>query len=140
MNNKAVVENKVVPGSKITSILTHMKNFSQQYLTLATFVGIFWGAFVLYDNWKDNNEKMQDNIKTILNSQAREDRADSLLSIEMKNLRQDFEDFKNDMQLKGNTLNSIQKSYVKYLSKDQTLTKKDFVEYMEGLTIESKKN
>lgn len=126
--------------SKITSVLSHMKNFSQQYLTLATFVGIFWGGFVVYDNWKDNNKEMQNNVKTIIDSQIYQRQTDSLLLVGQKSLREDFESFKLETQSKDGTLNSLQNSYVKYLSKDPALTKKDFLEYMEGLTVESKKN
>jgi hypothetical protein len=126
--------------SKITSIFNHMKIFSQQYLALVTFVGIFWGGFVVYDNWKDNNKEMQNNVKTIIDSQIRQQQTDSLLLIGQKTLREEFEDFKTAAQSKESTLSSLQKSYIKYISNDQALTKKDFVEYMEGLTIESKKN
>lgn len=126
--------------SKITSVLSHMKNFNQQYLTLATFVGIFWGGFVVYDNWKDNNKEMQNNVKTIIDSQIYQRQTDSLLLVGQKSLREDFESFKLETQSKDGTLNSLQNSYVKYLSKDPALTKKDFLEYMEGLTVESKKN
>lgn len=125
---------------KITSFFNHMKNFSQQYLTLATFVGIVWGGFLVYDNWRDNNTKMQENVKTIIDSQIRQQKTDSVLLIGQKNLRQDFEEFKRVVESKEGTLSSLQKSYVKYISNDQALTKKDFLEYMEGLTVESKKN
>lgn len=126
--------------SKITSFLNHMKNFSQQYLTLTTFVGIFWGGFLIYDNWRDNNKEMQNNVKTIIDSQIYQRQTDSLLLVGQESLREDFENFKFVTQSKDGTLNSLQNSYVKYLSKDPALTKKDFLEYMEGLTVESKKN
>ena len=37
-------------------------------------------------------------------------------------------------------LKSLEKSYIKYISNDNALTKKDFLEYMEGLSVDEKKN
>jgi hypothetical protein len=126
--------------SKITSILNHMKNFSQQYLTIATFVGIIWGGFAVYGNWKENNKDMQNKVKTIIDSQIRQRQADSLLLDGQLKMKAEFEAFKIETQAKQGTLNSLQKSYVKYIGNDPALTKKDFLEYMEGLTVEEKKN
>lgn len=126
--------------SKITSLFNHMKVFSSQYLTLATFVGIIWGGFVVYDNWKDNNKDMQNKVKTIIDSQIRQQRTDSLLLLGQTDIRTEFESFKLIFDQKTSTLNSLQKSYVRYISNDEALTKKDFLEYMEGLTVEEKKS
>lgn len=139
-DNKTTVDTKSTIGSKITSGFNHMKNFSTQYFTLATFVGIIWGGFLVYDNWRDNNKDMQEKVKTIIDSQIRQQRTDSLLLQGQLKLQNEFKEFNLIFDTKIGTLNSLQKSYIRYISNDQALTKNDFLQYMEGLTIESKKN
>lgn len=139
-DKNVIVEDKIATGSKITSFFKHIETFSKQYFTLASFVGIVWGGFVIYDNWRDNNSEMQEKFKTLMDSEIRQRKTDSLLLEGQIEIRKDFEDFKIVFDQKTTTLSSLQKSYIKYISNDNALTKKDFVEYMEGLTVEEKKN
>lgn len=117
-------------------ILEHMKAFSSQYLTIATFVGIVWGGFVVYDNWKDNNVKLKENVEKIINFHNEDSKIDSLLLIGQNDLRQDLEEHIKYANEYIKQLQTLQKSYVRYVSNDDRLTKTDFLKYMEGLTVE----
>jgi len=96
-------------------------------------LGIVWGAFALYDNWRDDNAVLQSNVKTIIQAQVTAARTDSLLLSQQKIIQE---------QLKGlqGTTESLENSYVKYISTDKKLTKEDFLKYMDGLSFDVKKN
>lgn len=117
-------------------IFEHIKIFSQQYLVITTFVGIVWGGFVVYDNWKDNNENLNDAVKSIIEYQENRYKVDSLILSNQQELREDFNEHIKLSDDIIKQLQSLQKSYVRYISNDDRLTKTDFVKYMEGLTIE----
>lgn len=117
-------------------IFEHIKTFSQQYLVITTFVGIVWGGFVVYDNWKDNNENLNDAVKSIIEYQENRNKVDSLILSNQQELREDFNEHIKLSDDIIKQLQSLQKSYVRYISNDDRLTKTDFVKYMEGLTIE----
>jgi hypothetical protein len=139
MNIKNKTKSTISMNSKISSFFGHIKSFSSQYLTLASFIGIIWGGFLVYDNWRDNNKLLNEKVITIIKSQSEQKQTDSLLLVGQKELKQEVEDLKSFFEQEKGTLNSLQRSYVRYISNDDALTKKDFLEYMEGLTIEEKK-
>jgi hypothetical protein len=127
------------PG-KISNFFTHIQTFTSQYFTIVSFVGIVWGGFVVYDNWKDNNEKMNEKFENLIKSEVRQQKTDSLLLEGQTEIRNEFEEFKMVFEQQTKTINSLQKSYIKYISNDKALTKQDFLDYMEGLTVDEKKN
>jgi len=124
-------KNKMKAG--FLAIVDGIKKYSEYYFTIVSVLGALWGAFVVYNNWKDNNKSMQKNVKTIIEAQIRQVKTDSIL---IKN--------QSDMQLQltqiQSTTASLQSSYVKYISNDKTLTKQDFLRYMDGLSFDVKKN
>jgi hypothetical protein len=115
------------------AIIAKIKAISEYYFTIVTVLGVLWGGFVMYDNWKENNKTLQSNVKTIMETQIKQSRTDSLLLQNQSEMQ---------LQLNGiqSTTNSLQSSYVKYISNDKTLTKQDFLKYMEGLSFDVKKN
>jgi hypothetical protein len=115
------------------SIIAKIKSISEYYFTIVTALGVLWGGFVMYDNWRDNNKVLQSNVKTIMETQVRQSKTDSLLLQQQTEMK---------LQLEGiqATTNSLESSYVKYISNDKTLTKQDFLRYMEGLSFDVKKN
>jgi predicted small secreted protein len=117
-------------------IIEHIKNFNQQYFIISTLIGIIWGAFVIYDNWKDNNVKLKENMEKIINFHNEDSKIDSLLLIGQNDLRQDLEEHIKYANEYIKQLQTLQKSYVRYVSNDDRLTKTDFLKYMEGLTVE----
>jgi hypothetical protein len=113
----------------IISVLENIKTYVGYYLAIASAVGIMWGGFTFYNNWKEGNKAVKTIVKT-----------DSLI---LKN--------QTDMALKINAIESATKdnteelkslsgSYIEYISKDKTLTKADFLNYMQGLSFDVKKN
>jgi len=114
-------------------LLGNIKLYSSYYFAIISVLGVVWGAFVVYDNWKDNNKLLQTNVNSIMKSQASQTKTDSLL------LKQQAEMQKQLDEIQGTT-ESLEDSYVKYLTRDKTLTKEDFLDYMEGLSFDVKKN
>jgi len=114
-------------------LLTNIKLYSSYYFAIVSVLGVVWGAFALYDNWRDDNAVLQANVKTIINAQVSAAKTDSLLLSQQKKIQTQL----NDIQ---GTTESLENSYVKYISKDKRLTKEDFLQYMEGLSFDVKKN
>jgi len=133
-------EIKTNEKSKMTAFFEHIKTFTTQYLTIASVVGVIWGVFIVYDNWRDNNKVIQDNVKTIIDSQIQQTKRDSTLLLNQKEMRTELEEIKSTGNMYMQKIDALQRSYIKYISNDNSLTKTDFLQYMEGLTIDVKKN
>jgi hypothetical protein len=118
---------------KVITLLKSIKLYAEYYFAVVSVLGIVWGAFVIYDKWKDSNKELQTNVKTIMETQVRQGKTDSLLLKNQSAMQE---------QLNGieSTTSSLHSSYVKYISNDKTLTKQDFLKYMEGLSFDVKKN
>jgi hypothetical protein len=119
--------------ANILKILTNLKLYSTYYFAILSVLGAVWGAFAVYDNWKDNNVVLQTNVNTIIQAQTKAARTDSLL------LKQNA-DMQEQLNTIQGTTEALESSYVKRLSNDKTLTKQDFLKYMEGLNFDVKKN
>jgi hypothetical protein len=131
----AMPKNDLKGKVKVTfsTILNNFKKYVEYYLAFASIIGILWGGFSAYADWKNTDKILQKNVKVIMETQVHQTKIDSLLL-----------DSQNEIRLKlnaiENTTKSLQSSYVKYISNDKTLTKQDFLRYMEGLSFDVKKN
>jgi len=119
--------------ANILKILANLKLYSTYYFVILSVLGAVWGAFAVFDNWKDNNVILQSNVNTIIQAQTKAAKIDSLL------LKQN-EDMQEQLNTIQGTTEALESSYVKRLSNDKTLTKQDFLKYMEGLSFDVKKN
>ena len=117
----------------LLKLLTNLKLYSTYYFVILSVLGSVWGAFAVYDNWKDNNIILQSNVNTIIQAQTKAARIDSLLLKQNEDMQKQL----NDIQW---TTEALENSYVKRLSNDKSLTKQDFLKYMEGLSFDIKKN
>lgn len=120
-------------AGKFVKILGSIKTYSGYYFAIVSVLGVVWGAFAAYDNWKDNNEILQNNVNTIIKAQASAAKTDSLLLDQQAKMRSQL----NEIQ---QTTEALESSYVKRLSNDKSLSKQDFLDYMEGLSFDVKKN
>lgn len=127
-------------NGKFTKGLEHMKNFSSQYLTIVTFAGIILGGYKIYDKWSHSNDQIQEKVEIMVDNQRYQQKMDSLLLQGQIDLRSDLEEHIKNSDEFVRQLQSLQKSYVRYISNDNALTKQDFLEYMEGLSMEEKKS
>jgi pimeloyl-CoA synthetase len=109
---------------KFIETIIRIKGYIQFYLAVVSVIGAIWGAFTIYNNWKTNNKEMEKSVKLIMKSQVRQGQIDSI-KIQMDNIE--------------SSISSLQISYVNYISNDKTLTKQDFLRYMEGLSLDVKK-
>lgn len=125
---------------KFTKLLKHMGTFSSQYLTIVTFAGIILAGYKVYDEWNDSNDKIQENVEMVVKNQKDQQKMDSLLLQGQIQLRGDLEDHIKTSEEFVKQLQSLQKSYIRYISNDDALTKTDFLQYMEGLSVDEKKN
>jgi len=125
---------------KFTKGLEHIKLFSSQYLTIVTFAGIILGGYKVYDKWNDSIKLVQEKVEIVMKNQESQKKIDSLLLQSQNNLRKEFEEHTKNIDRFEKQLQSLQKSYVRYISNDNALTKQDFLEYMEGLSVEEKKS
>jgi hypothetical protein len=118
------------------SILTFLKGVkavSEQYFMIVSVIAVLWGGFTMYHNWSDSNKTLQNNVKSIMETQKVQTKTDSTLLIHQTEMAGQLDAIQK-------TTNSLQKSYVQYISNDKTLTKQDFLRYMEGLSFDVKKN
>lgn len=113
---------KVLNISKIASYITG---------TFAA-LGILWGAF----NFIHTTNESNDAVKKVLN------KVDSLslcvknLAVHNYRLGTELYDLQIDIAGLSGSLDKTQKSYARYLLHDNTLTKEEFYQYMDGLTVE----
>jgi len=114
-------------------LLGSIKTYAGYYFAIVSVLGVVWGAFAAYDNWKDNNEILQNNVNTIIRAQATAAKTDSLLLEQQEQMKEQLDDIQG-------TTESLEDSYVRYISNDKSLTTRDFLEYMEGLSFDVKKN
>ncbi len=124
----------------LTRLLKHMGTFSSQYLTIVTFAGIILGGYKTFDKWNHSNDKMQEKVETVVQNQKSQRKIDSLLLQGQIDLRRDLEEHIKNTEEFVRQLKSLEKSYIKYISNDDALTKTDFLQYMEGLSVDEKKN
>ncbi len=115
------------------NLLGNIKLYGSYYFAIISVLGAVWGAFAIYDNWKDNNAVLQSNVNTIINAQAKAAKTDSLLLEQQEKMKGQL----NEIQ---GTTEALENSYVKRLSNDKSLSKQDFLNYMEGLSFDVKKN
>lgn len=127
-------------GMKITSFMEHLKTYISYYVAITSVIGIMWGGFVIYDNWRDGNKEMQNSVKSIINTQSRQEKTDSILLKNQIEIREDINSLKDNGIIYIERIDALQRSYIRYISNDKALTKTDFLEYMDGLNMESKKN
>ena len=118
---------------KLLTVLGNIKLYSSYYFAIVSILGAMWGAFAMYDNWRDSNKILQNNVNQIMNTQKVQSKTDSIILVQQTQMRTQL----NEIQ---STSSSLQSSYVKYISNDKTLTKQDFLKYMEGLSFDTKKN
>lgn len=114
-------------------LLGNIKLYSSYYFAVVSVLGVVWGAYALYDNWRDENKILQENVNTIIQTQKQQARTDSILVKQQEVMNEKL----NDIQA---TTESLENSYVRYISRDKSLTKEDFLDYMEGLSFDVKKN
>jgi len=103
------------------------------YITgTAAAIGVFWGVFKFVNTTNQNNCAVQEmSIKIdslyskVNNTYAQSDR-----------LNRSLQELQLDIVGLDMSLDRTQKSYAKYLMHDKTLTKEEFYQYMDGLTVE----
>lgn len=116
---------KVLTISKVASYITG---------TFAA-LGILWGVFKFVNTTNENNCAVVE-ISSKIDSLYK--RFDSV-SMNSYRLGRSIYDLQIDIVQLSEALDNTQKSYARYLMRDNTLTKAEFYEYMNGLTIEKEK-
>lgn len=127
-------------NEKIKNFYITIKEYGGYYFTIISIVGVLWGGFLAYDSWRDNNKLLQDNIKLIIEIQSRQRRADSLLISSQNNIILGLDNLSKLSEENNANVKSLRTSYIKYISNDKTLTKKDFLQYMDELSFDVKKS
>ena len=117
-------------GDKGKIVLEHLKTYIGYYFTIIAVIGSLWTAFVFYDKWKDEKVVMRGEINTLMQDEKDDKKFDSLLLIEYYKLqaRVDATESKNDVQSKD--IKGVKSSIVRYISKDEALTRADFVRFV----------
>jgi len=97
-------------------------------------VGFLFGVFRFIETSNRNTEAVKqqtERIESLTRAVIRQDTS-------ITNLRDQFLVLKGDIFDLGGSLKSTQKSYTRYLLRDNTLTKQEFYEYMEGMDVKKK--
>jgi hypothetical protein len=113
---------KVIAISKIASYITG---------TFAA-LGILWGVFNFVNTTNENNcavSEMSIKIDSLYN------KLDGV-AIHSYRLGRSIGELQIDIVQLSESLDKTQKSYARYLMRDNTLTKEEFYKYMDGLTVE----
>ena len=113
---------KVIAISKIASYITG---------TFAA-LGILWGVFNFVNTTNENNcavSEMSIKIDSLYQ------RFDGVATHSYR-LGRSIGELQLDIVKLSESLDKTQKSYARYLMRDNTLTKEEFYKYMDGLTVE----
>lgn len=95
-------------------------------------LGILWGVFKFVNTVNENNCAVEEITVKIDSLYSKIDD----ISVQGHRLTRSISDLQSDIIDLKIALNNTQKSYSRYLMRDNTLTKEEFYKYMEGLTIE----
>ena len=96
-------------------------------------LGILWGVFKFVNTVNENNcavDELSVKIDSLYN------RFDGVATHSYR-IGRSIGDLQLDIVQLTQALDKTQKSYARYLMRDNTLTKEEFYEYMEGVTVES---
>ena len=113
---------KLLAISKITGLITGM----------AASIVILWGVFKFVNTTNENNELVKE---FTLKQDSLYGKLDA---VEMQGYRlvRELTRIRSDILDLSQSLDKTQKSYTRYLMRDNTLTTQEFYEYMNGLTTE----
>jgi len=103
------------------------------FLTVAASVTVIWGVFTFVDNKNDADVSTQDQLEIIIAVQETEKVKTDSISVNIQRLNRNINHLTKEQK-------SLRQSYVRYLSNDDALTKDDFLEYMQGIELDIKKN
>lgn len=95
-------------------------------------IGALWAVFTILDIIRDNqaaNVEFQHEVREYMGSETR--KTDSLIVI-VEAVRSEQWDTQDKVQ-------NLQNSYTRYLKRDESLTRDEFIKYMEGLYTRSYK-
>jgi hypothetical protein len=97
-------------------------------------IGFLFGVFRFIESANRNTDAVRqqtERIETLTRAVVRQDTS-------LQNFREEFLVLKEDISGIRGSLQNTQKSYTRYLLRDNTLTKEEFYEYMEGLEVKKK--
>ena len=101
------------------------------FMAIFGFAAVVWKTAVYFDNKADKTTSLETKIETVIEKQNDQDTKIDSITVNLIKIN-DKLDQVNDNQT------HLQNSYVLRLKNDKTLTRDEFIQYMEGL--ESKKN
>ena len=90
---------------------------------IATILGGVWGAYRIYDKWKNSDIKFHVSIQSVIEKQAEQHKTDSLLLLNQERIGKNVEYIKQSDSTNTIKLKSLESSYVKYISSDKSLGK-----------------
>lgn len=122
------------------NILEHIKKYVEYYFAVISALTIIWGGFELYDGWTHDNKELHVNVKSIIETQKKQAEMDSILIINQSEMQNKLNEIQKITDENSENLKLLQTSYIKYISKDKALSKEDFLKYMQGLTLDLKRN
>ena len=102
------------------------------FLSVVAAATIVWRVAVYFDDQKDESEVIKTQLDTIIDTQDHQTKMNDSIYVKLEKLSKDVNVLKEEEQ-------ALRKSYVRYLSNDEALTKEDFINYMQGLTLDLKK-
>ena len=119
--------------NKIRTVMDHIKLYVGYYTTIATVIGILWTVFILFDKWKDNNTQVHNDITMLILNQKLQRRNDSILIEQFILLDKKTKDINNKIDVNIKDFNILKRSYLRYLSQDEALSKVDFIRFIQEI-------
>ncbi|MCK5134883.1 MAG: hypothetical protein KAR19_03785 [Bacteroidales bacterium] len=109
-------------------------NITKYFLTFASFVTVCFGAFKLVDSIRDDVTDIKETLtEDVMPMVVASEKSDSLQLAIIKEMQG---------QVQNNTekVGALSRSYTDYVRRDESLTKDEFIDYMDGLWGDIKKN
>ena len=97
------------------------------------FAVVIWQVAVFVNNNRHHNEQIQSQVSRVI-------QADSLQCIKIDSILVNQTRLNSNVNDLTQSQRALRQSYINYLSNDDALTKEEFVEYMQDLGLDLKKN
>jgi hypothetical protein len=116
--------------------------FIKQYVSYGTAIGSIvvglWVVFVFVNDMKLTSTK----VDILIQSDSLKANTQAQIQRDINSIKYDIQDITDSQKSTNEQLSKFKSSYVKRLSNDKSLTKEEFIQYMDGLynDLDLKKN
>lgn len=124
-------------GDKSKIVFEHLKSYIGYYFTIIAVFGSIWTIFTFYDKWKDERTEMRNEINILKQEKKSHKTLDSILIEEIYSLDDRISIIENNTSNYTKEIKGVKKSVLRYISKDEALSKEEFMRFIQEINGDS---